>query len=102
MFYFGCTGDPTATFDLEVGLPVSSPPADPPVGFSWKKAAAFPCLAVRHVGSMADVKGVYASLYRRAWFAGRKPSGENREVYTVWDGFASSRTEAEIQVGLRP
>ncbi len=102
MFYYGCSGDRAAAFDFEVGLPVVDPPPDPPTGFAWKKTAAFACLAARHVGSMADLRTEYASLYRRAWFAGRKPSGENREVYSRWEGFASSRTEAEIQVGLCP
>ncbi|GEM_PF-7004560 len=102
MLYVGCKGDPEELFDYEVGFPVEAASSDPPAGLSWRKAAAFSCLAVRHVGSMVDCRSTYASLYRSLFFSRRAPSGENREVYTRWEGFASDRTETEIQVGLRP
>ena len=95
-------GDPQASFDLEICLPVD--PAlrgpVPTTPITLTTLPPFRCLAADYVGGMRGIGAAWKELVGGTITSGHKPTRESREVYKKWIGFDSPENLTELQQGI--
>jgi effector-binding domain-containing protein len=98
--YFGFTGDPSASFTLEISLPVDHIPADYDGPLHFKRTQPFKSVITTHEGSWESMLATYAKVMEFVEKNKLQPSGMNREVYINVDFASHESNVTEIQFGV--
>ncbi|HEY0742495.1 MAG TPA: GyrI-like domain-containing protein [Chryseosolibacter sp.] len=98
--YFGFTGDPAKSFQLEVAIPVGEIPEDYDGSFHFKRTEPFKCVMLRHEGSWLEIPAAYGKAIEFMEQNNLTPTAINREVYINADFKYPESNITEIQIGI--
>lgn len=98
--YFGFTGDPNQTFQLEIALPVGEILEEYDGKFHFKRTESFKCLSLRHEGNWLDMPKTYGKAVEFLSKNNLKANAINREVYINADFKYPEANSTEIQIGI--
>jgi effector-binding domain-containing protein len=98
--YFGFTGDPSASFTLEICLPVTTVPKDYDGNFHFKRTEAFKCVSVIHEGSWQEIPKSYGVIMQYIQQKQLQMGGVTRELYINADFNFLDANVTEIQMSV--
>lgn len=98
--YFGFTGDPNQTFELEVAIPVGEIPEEYDGKFHFKRTESFKCISLVHDGNWLDMPKSYGKAIEYLTTNKLESSAVNREVYINADFKYPEANITEIQIGI--
>jgi effector-binding domain-containing protein len=98
--YLGFTGDLSATFTLEICLPIDRIPEGYDGAFHVKRTEPFRCISLVHEGSWYQIPESYSKMLQYAGQHNLVPVGNNREIYVNVDLQNPEANVTEIQLGL--
>ncbi len=98
--YTGVAGDMSKPFTLQIGMPARSS-ATAAGEIKVRKLEPLRSATLVYSGSVMDIPSAYQQLYTNLFPAGLMPAGENREIYTYWEGPESVNNVVVIQVGVK-
>lgn len=98
--YFGFTGDPNQTFELEIAVPVGEIPEEYDGKFHFKRTEAFKCISLIHDGNWLEMPKSYGKAIEYMAANNLESNAINREVYINADFKYPEANITEIQIGI--